>query len=138
LQYEVERLQVSRCADWGEECGEKLSPQRAQRYTGAHRANLNLHGDADLWLGVGEYFTDLDSGNACLIECSRESFAFGSADQEASGGLRVVEYCAEIFGDLLVVFDHAFGEGTIVVETSGDVSGVDAVQGALQDGDFAC
>ena len=91
----------------------------------------------DAGLGVGEDFADLDSGYSGCVQGLRQGLAFGRADQEASGGLRVVEDGAEIIGDLCVVFDQAFGEGSVVVKASGDVAGVDAVEGPIEDSDFA-
>ena len=47
--------------------------------------------------------------------------------------MRVVEDGAEVFRDAGIVFDQAFGEGAVVVETSGDVARVDAVERAWED-----
>ena len=79
---------------------------------------------------IGEDFADLDGGDSRLNERFGEGLALRRADEEASGGLGVVEEGAEVVGDLGIVFDEAFGEVAVVGEASGNVSGVDAVEGA--------
>ena len=48
----------------------------------------------------------------------------------------IIEDCAEVIRNLLVVFDQALCEGAVVIETSGDVAGMDAVECAFEDGNF--
>src|SRR5579872_2684868 len=87
-------------------------------------------GDLDAGLFVREDFTNFYGGNPGLDQSLGEGVAIGSGDEETSGGLRIVEDGAKVFGDVRVIFHQAFGEGAVVVEASGDVSGVDAVEGA--------
>ena len=104
--------------------------------SGQGRSAPHLHDYVDARFPVGFYLADLDGWDSSLVQGMGQGFAFGGGDQETSGGLGIVEDGAEVFGNLLVVFDQAFGEVAVVGQASGDVAGVDAVQCAGQEGNF--
>ena len=88
--------------------------------------------NADEWLGALEHFADLHGGNSSFIERFQQPLAVGSCDQQTSGGLRVEQQAAHVFGNGCVIFHQAFGEVTIVFEAAGDIAGAHAFQRAVE------
>jgi len=99
--------------------------------SGQGRSAPHLHDYVDARFPVGFYLADLDGWDSSLVQGMGQGFAFGGGDQETSGGLGIVEDGAEVFGNLLVVFDQAFGEVAVVGQASGDVAGVDTLEARM-------
>src|SRR5215469_12233326 len=89
--------------------------------------------DRDLRLGERQDFAKLEGGNSGIVQLGRQGDAVvGHRNQQASRGLRVIEKSPDFFGYVVVVADHALGEGAVVVEASGDVAGANAFESAGQ------
>ena len=71
------------------------------------------------------------------MQVGKELLDIRDCDEQASGGLRVVQDCAKVFGDFGVIFDCAFGEIAVVIQAAGDVALGYALESALEEGNRA-
>ena len=88
-------------------------------------------------MGFGENLTNPHGGNFGISQSGEQLSALCGRDQQTSGGLGIVQDCAEVLGYLGIVFDGAFRELAVIFQASGDMAFSHTFEGTFEQRDCA-